>query len=236
MTAVAGPAERREELKDVFREASACVRCPQLAQTRRTVVFGAGNADADLMFIGEAPGQTEDERGLPFVGRAGVLLDELLGEIGLARGDVFITNVLMCRPPGNRDPHPVEVERCQEWLWRKLDLVRPTVVCALGNFAAKLLRDDPTGITRIHGRVEERRLGSLNVRLLPLFHPAAALYTPANVEVLRQDFQVIPDLLALPPLPAPDAAAEPDAPPAREPDGIPPAGTAPDDTTQLGLF
>lgn len=202
-------------------------------ETRTQVVFGAGNADADLMFVGEAPGQTEDEQGVPFVGRAGALLDELLAEIELARADVFITNVLMCRPPGNRDPHPVEVQRCQEWLWQKLELVRPTVVCSLGNFATKLLRGDQTGITKIHGQVEERRLGSINVRLLPLFHPAAALYTPANVALLRQDMAQITGLLALDPLP--DPAPEP-APPALSAQTDAPTVLVADDADQLGLF
>lgn len=202
---------RRERLKEAFRAARACERCPQLVETRSNVVFGGGNADADLMFVGEAPGQNEDEQGLPFAGRAGELLDDLLGQIGMARSDVFLTNVLMCRPPGNRDPHPNEVERCQRWLSEKLELVRPTVVCSLGNFATKLLRGDQTGITRIRGQKEERTLGGLRVRLLPLFHPAAALYTPGNVELLRADFQRIPELLALPPLPQPERT-EPSAP------------------------
>src|SRR3954451_82800 len=121
--------ERREELKQVYREAAGCTRCPQLAAARHTVVFGSGSADAALMFVGEAPGRNEDEQGLPFVGQAGRLLDELLGEIGLSRDQVFVTNVLRCRPPGNRDPHPVEIERCQEWLFGTVALVQPVVIC-----------------------------------------------------------------------------------------------------------
>jgi uracil-DNA glycosylase family 4 len=220
--------ERREALKALFHEARGCTRCPQLAATRHTVVFGGGNANADLMFVGEAPGRNEDERGLPFVGQAGKLLDTLLGEIGLTRAEVFVTNVLRCRPPGNRDPHPVEIENCQEWLFGTIEQVQPTVICTLGNFATKLLRGDPTGIMRIHGRAEERMVGPRRVRLFPVFHPAAALYTPANVDVLRQDFQHLPGLLAQgppeqpPPLveapPEPEtaeveAAAEADGPP-----------------------
>ena len=144
--------ERREALKDVYLQARDCPRCPQLAATRNTVVFGSGNADADLMFVGEAPGKNEDEQGLPFVGQAGKLLDRLLGEIGLTRGDVFIANVLKCRPPGNRDPHPEEIENCQDYLLRQVELIEPRVICTLGNFATKLLRADPTGITRLHGQ------------------------------------------------------------------------------------
>src|SRR5918998_3398092 len=135
--------ERREALKAVWRQASTCTRCPQLAATRATVVFGAGNADADLMFVGEAPGANEDRQGLPFVGQAGQLLAKLLGEIGLAREDVFICNLLKCRPPGNRDPLPQEIENCQEYLWAQLELVQPKVVCTLGSFSTKLLRGDP---------------------------------------------------------------------------------------------
>src|SRR5690349_22782978 len=114
-------AERREELKAVLQEARDCTRCPQLAATRTTVVFGAGNADADLMFVGEAPGANEDKQGLPFVGQAGRLLDQLLSEIGLARADVFIANVLKCRPPGNRDPLPAEIEHCKGYLQRQVE-------------------------------------------------------------------------------------------------------------------
>jgi uracil-DNA glycosylase family 4 len=191
--------ERREALKAVWEQAKGCTRCPQLAQTRNTVVFGAGNADADLMFVGEAPGANEDKLGLPFVGQAGKLLDKLLVEIGLERGDVFIANVLKCRPPGNRDPHPAEIENCQEYLMRQVELIQPRVICTLGNFATKLLRADGTGITRLHGQPEVRVVGRRAVRLYPIFHPAAALYTPAMVETLRVDFGRLPALLALDP-------------------------------------
>ena len=152
--------ERREALKAVYHQARDCTRCPQLAATRTTVVFGSGNADADLMFVGEAPGRNEDEQGLPFVGQAGKLLDKLLDEIGLQRGDVFICNTLKCRPPGNRDPHPEEIENCHEYLLRQVELIEPRVICTLGNFATKLLRADPTGITRLHGRDEVRVIGT----------------------------------------------------------------------------
>jgi DNA polymerase len=190
--------ERREGLKRVFERARSCVRCPQLAETRKSVVFGSGNANADLMFIGEAPGVSEDERGLPFVGRAGQLLDQLLAEIGLERGDVFIANVLKCRPPGNRDPLPVEIENCREYLDSQVELIQPRVICALGNYSTKLLRGDPTGITRLHGQAEVITLGRRAVRLYPIYHPAAALYTPRMLETLREDMRGLPALLALP--------------------------------------
>jgi len=228
---------RREELKAVFHQAKGCTRCPQLAATRTTVVFGSGHADADLMFVGEAPGRHEDLQGVPFVGQAGKLLDQLLGEIGLTRGDVFVVNVLKCRPPGNRDPHPAEIDACQDYLFKQVELIEPRVICTLGNFATKLLRGDPTGITRLRGRPEVRVVGPRAVRLYPIFHPAAALYTPANVEVLRADFMRLPELLALdpPPQPEPERPAEPEPepelarPPEAEAEPAPPA-------MQLGLF
>jgi DNA polymerase len=227
--------ERRDALKLVYEQASACQRCPQLVESRNTVVFGAGNADADLMFVGEAPGANEDKLGLPFVGRAGQLLETLLGEIGLARADVFIANTLKCRPPGNRDPLPLELDNCSGYLLAQLDLIQPKVVCTLGNFATKLLRDDPTGITRLHGQPEIRTIGDRTVRLYPLLHPAAALYTRSNVEVLREDFAQIPALLALPAPPQPDQTAEPPSSAAAEPGEQPQSsGAAPDD--QLDLF
>src|SRR4051794_27013776 len=226
--------ERRDALKAVYDEARGCTRCPQLVQTRQTVVFGAGNADADLMFVGEAPGANEDKLGLPFVGQAGKLLEKLLGEIGLERSDVFIANVLKCRPPGNRDPHPVEIESCQDYLVRQVQLIEPRVICTLGNFATKLLRAEPTGITRLHGQPEIRVVGGRTVRLYPLFHPAAALYTPSNVEVLREDFRRIPDLLAMP---LPEQPGEPEVEPEPE---LQPSGAAaeaePVAASQLGLF
>jgi uracil-DNA glycosylase len=224
--------ERREELKASWREAQSCTRCPQLAATRQTVVFGSGNADADLMFVGEAPGANEDRQGLPFVGQAGRLLETLLGEIGLSRQDVFIANTLMCRPPGNRDPFPQEIENCRDFLLRKLELIEPRVVCTLGNFATKLLRADPsTGITRLHGRAEIRRIGPRSVRLYPIYHPAAALYTPRMLEVLREDFHRLPELLALEPPPQPEPEPEPEPEPIVEPDSAADAERA-----QLGLF
>jgi len=223
-------AERREELKESYRRASGCTRCPQLAATRQTVVFGSGHADADLMFVGEAPGASEDRQGLPFVGQAGRLLDELLAGAGLGRADVFVANVLLCRPPGNRDPLPQEILNCQGYLLEKLELVEPKVVCTLGNFATKLLRDDPTGITRLHGRDETRTIGRRTVRLLPLFHPAAALYTPSSLQTLRADFARIPELLAL------EAPPQPEVTPPEPVEDSPATASGPDPDVQLGLF
>jgi uracil-DNA glycosylase family 4 len=228
--------ERREALKEVLTEVKGCVRCSELATARRNVVFGAGNADADLMFIGEAPGASEDEQGLPFVGQAGKLLEKLLVEIGMTRAEVFIANVLKCRPPGNRDPLPVEIENCREYLYRQVELIQPRVICSLGNFSTKLLRGDPTGITRLHGQPQPLTLGSRTVRLYPIFHPAAALYTPRMLETLREDFSRLPALLALGELEQPEALEIPEV---AEPQEQVPAGKPGDDgaeVDQLGLF
>jgi DNA polymerase len=151
------------------------------------------------MFVGEAPGYHEDQQGRPFVGAAGKLLGELLASIGLSREQVFIANVLKDRPPNNRDPRPEEISACEPWLWQQIALIRPSVICSLGNFATKLLSGDPTGITRVHGRPQLHVLGGQSVYLYPIFHPAAALYTPAMLATLKQDFLRLPDLLASPP-------------------------------------
>jgi uracil-DNA glycosylase family 4 len=244
---VRSAAERRELLKVVYERALGCTACP-LHATRTTVVFGAGNADADLMFIGEGPGANEDRQGVPFVGRAGKLLDTLLDEIGLERASVFIANVVKCRPPGNRDPHPQEIEACHSYLRAQVELIEPRVICTLGNFSTKLLRADPTGISRLHGQDEVRTIGERTIRLLPLLHPAAALYTPSSLQTLRDDFARIPALLQAP-LPLQPPRSGPEAPdsPGRTPktlDETQPQpqlesrspGTEAAEPEQLGLF
>ena len=205
---------RRETLVEVYNQASVCERCP-LSETRNRVVFGAGNADADLMFVGEAPGAEEDRQGLPFVGRAGAFLTELIEGIGMTRDEVFINNVILCRPPGNRDPQPEEIDSCRPWLEQRINLIQPRVIGTLGNFATKLLTANPTGITKVRGTPQEHAIGGRSVYMLPLFHPAAGLRTPRVAEQLREDFRQIPDLLARPlpegpePL-VPDKEPEPD--------------------------
>jgi DNA polymerase len=197
--------QRREQLVALFKEVSTCTKCP-LHETRAKTVFGAGNADAELMFVGEAPGAEEDRQGLPFVGRAGQLLNQLLEEIGLSREQVFIANVLKSRPPGNRDPQPLEIEACKPYLFEQVRLIEPKVVCTLGNFATKLLSGSPVGITRVRGTPQVHELGGRTVFLLPLLHPAAALRTPAMKEQLREDLATVPSLLSrTPPAPAPSA-------------------------------
>jgi uracil-DNA glycosylase len=221
--------ERRQKLVELYKEVQACTKCP-LHETRSKTVFGAGNADADLMFVGEAPGAEEDRQGLPFVGRAGQLLNQMLEEIGLSREDVFIANVLKSRPPGNRDPLPAEIQACEPWLWAQVGLIEPRVVCTLGNFATKLLSGSQTGITKVRGTPQVHELGGRMVYLLPLFHPAAALRTPAVKETLRGDFATIPELLRRP-LPDPPPSAEEIAE-AEERDGT----TPPPPSDQLGFF
>jgi DNA polymerase len=213
--------ERRGELVELYRHASGCTRCP-LAAGRTHVVFGAGNADAELMFVGEAPGHNEDLQALPFVGRAGKLLDELLAEVGLARDEVFVTNVNKCRPPRNRDPEPAEVEACRPYLDRQIALIEPAVIATLGNFATKLLTRSSRGITQVHGRAQVHELGGRTLRIYPLFHPAAALRTPRVLAELREDFARLPELLAEP-APVPLGA-------------VGPVATAPAPVPQLDLF
>ena len=183
-----------------------CTSCA-LAESRTQGVFGVGSSSADLMFVGEAPGFHEDKQGIPFVGAAGKLLTKLLAGIGIERDEVYIANVLKCRPPGNRDPLPDEIEACESHLFKQIELIQPKVVATLGNFATKLLSGKPAGITRVHGQPQEMTLGGQRVLLYPIFHPAAALYTPRMLEVLEQDFQRIPELLGReeePPAPAPE--------------------------------
>ncbi len=182
------------ELDALRDEASVCTRC-RLHEGRTRVVFGVGNPDADLMFVGEAPGFHEDQQGVPFVGQAGKLLDRLLEGIGLTRAEVYIANTLKCRPPGNRDPMPDEKHECEPWLFRQIELIRPKVIATLGNHATKQLTAKETGITRVHGQAQQATYGSVQVTIYPLFHPAAALYTPAMLKVLEEDFARLPALL-----------------------------------------
>jgi len=217
------PVEQFDELQAYAAATAACTRC-RLAQGRTQVVFGAGNPDADLMFVGEAPGFHEDRNGVPFVGQAGKLLDGLLAGVGLARDDIYIANVLKCRPPGNRDPQADEIESCEPHLFRQIELIQPKVIATLGNFATKLLSGRPLGITRVHGQEQELTIAGRSVVLYPLYHPAAALYTPAMLKVLEADFARLPAILgAEESAPAPVVELVPE-----------PAVAAP--AEQLGLF
>ena len=226
-------------------EVATCVRCP-LSEGRTQVVVGSGDLAADLMFVGEAPGYHEDIQGIPFVGASGKLLSALLEGIGLTRDDVFVANVLKCRPPGNRDPQPAEIRECEPHLFRQVSLIRPRMICTLGNFATKLLSGRPDGISRVHGHELPIEIGGHALLLYPLYHPAAALYTRSMLSTLEADFARIPELLrggtpepvATAPVheSAPLAATPPPAAPAPvAPAPVPGAATESTDE-QLGLF
>ena len=217
------PVAPPESLEEYATATAACTRC-RLAEGRTQVVFGGGNPRADLMFVGEAPGFHEDKQGIPFVGQAGKLLDGLLAGVDLRRDDVYIANVLKCRPPGNRDPQPDEIESCEPHLFRQIELIEPKVIATLGNFATKLLSGRPLGITRVHGQEQALTIAGRSALLYPLYHPAAALYTPAMLKVLESDFARLPELMGRGVQPA---AVE--APPEPEPQVEAPA-------EQLGLF
>ena len=205
------PVAHVETLEAYASATAGCTRC-RLAQGRTQVVFGSGSPQADLMFVGEAPGFHEDKQGVPFVGQAGKLLDRLLAGIELTRDEVFVANVLKCRPPGNRDPQQDEIEACEPHLFRQIELIEPKVIATLGNFATKLLSGRPLGITRVHGQEQELTIAGRSVLLYPIYHPAAALYTPAMLKVLEADFARLPGLLgavepaSLEPEPEPELA------------------------------
>ena len=200
-----------------------CTKC-RLSQGRTNVVWADGNLDADLLFIGEGPGFHEDRQGLPFVGAAGKLLDSLLAEIGLDRGKAAIVNVVKCRPPGNRDPLPDEIESCRPWLEAQLRHMQPRVIVTLGNFATRFMLEQPIGITRARGHRYRRR----GATVVPTFHPAAALrggrFGGMNpIDAIREDLALVKTVLDETSAPRP---AEVRAPVAQ----------AADDSRQLGLF
>ena len=178
------------ELTDLYDEIRACQKCI-LGQGRTNAVPGEGPEDADILFIGEGPGFHEDRLGRPFVGAAGTYLEELLNKIGLERKDVYIANVVKCRPPGNRDPRPEEIAACRPHLDRQIDIIRPRLIATLGRFSMQ--RYFPgASISRIHGR--PKRVG--NIIYYPMFHPAAALHQPRWRSLVEEDILKIPDLLA----------------------------------------
>jgi DNA polymerase len=182
-------------LADAALEASVCVAC-RLAQGRTQVVYGVGSDDADLMFIGEGPGYHEDKQGEPFVGAAGQLLNRMLAEIGTRREDVYIANVVKCRPPGNRDPLPDEIEACSPWLAEQVQLIDPHIVVTLGNFATRYVLERPASISRVRGQ----RFNWRGRTVIPTFHPAAVLHgggeASSQMQALRADFQTIKEALA----------------------------------------
>jgi uracil-DNA glycosylase family 4 len=233
------------ELEQLAALAASCTRC-RLHSGRTQVVFGDGSPHADLMFVGEAPGFHEDRQGLPFVGPSGQLLNRLLAGIGLRREDVYICNVVRCRPPGNRDPQADEIAACRDWLDGTIRLVDPKVVVTLGNFAAKTLLETTTGITRLRGRIYPFQ----DRMLLPTFHPSAALRADTSgrtenrtLRGMEEDFQTLARLLKEE-QPAPAGPSDPTPPGAEDRAGVGPvaeATAAPAEATvpegeQLGLF
>ena len=181
---VAQLAAIREDIGD-------CVRCKLCLLGRKQIVFGVGNPNADLMFVGEAPGRDEDIQGIPFVGRAGQKLTQIIEAIGLTRGDVYIANVIKCRPPENRNPEPDEVEQCEPFLFRQIDTIKPKVIVALGTFAAKSLLKSTDSISRLRGRVYDYR----GAKLVPTFHPAFLLRNPACRREVWEDMKKVRALL-----------------------------------------
>ena len=168
-----------------------CTRCKLHGLGRKQIVFGVGNANADLMFVGEAPGADEDIQGIPFVGRAGQLLTKIIGAIGLTRDDVYIANVIKCRPPQNRNPEQDEVETCEPFLFQQIDIIKPKVIVALGTFAARTLLRTLDPISRLRGRVYEYR----GAKLIPTFHPAYLLRNPASKREVWEDMKLARRLL-----------------------------------------
>ena len=185
---------KEEEIQAIAEEVAECKKCG-LWKTRNKSVVGGGSLDAKIMLIGEAPGYNEDQRGEPFVGKAGKVLDEMLALIGLERGDIYIANILKCRPPSNRDPMPEEIGACTPYLDRQIGIIKPETMCLMGNFAASYIfgkfgiKQESMG--KIHGRMFRVRNLLLDARIIPLYHPASAVYNPEMKSTLMQDFRVI---------------------------------------------
>jgi DNA polymerase len=219
----------------VAEEASTCTKCKLATAGRTQVVFGMGDPDADLMFVGEGPGAEEDKQGLPFVGRSGQLLDKILfEELGITRDRVYIANTVLCRPPGNRDPEADEIAACNPWLEKKLELIQPKVIVTLGNFATKFVLQTPLGITRVRGSVHTWH----GRKVIPTFHPAAILHgggeKSRQFEQLREDFSLIRSTLdAMSEDPAAVPTPTPTPPPTPVPARVPePMQARPPGTTE----
>jgi len=178
-------------LSDLCQEIALCQKCEVLAENRTRVVPGDGPEDADVMFIGEAPGWHEDQQGLPFVGPAGLFLERLLASINLTRQQVYISNVIKCRPPGNRDPLPSETQNCREWLDRQIELIRPKIIVTLGRYSMALFFSGKS-ISKIHGTAQKQG----NILYYAMYHPAAALHQQSLRRAIEEDMLKIPSLLA----------------------------------------
>ena len=175
------------------------VKNTEIFKNCKNIVVGRGNLDADILFVGEAPGRNEDEQGLPFVGAAGKNLDRLLGKVGLISDDIYIANILKCRPPENRDPLPDEIRAHTPWLLKQIKEIKPKVICSLGNYATKFFlaqcdvdkMDKQPGITSVHGKVRMIEIDDLKIKLIPLFHPAAIIYNRALTEEWEKDMEIV---------------------------------------------
>jgi len=185
-----------ENLDDIKKEVLSCEKC-ELFKFRTNPVFGEGNVRAKIMFIGEAPGFNEDKKGKPFCGQAGKILDELLDSVGIKRNEIYITNILKCRPPNNRDPKLEEIQSCTPYLEKQIEIVNPKIICTLGNYSTEFilkkygLGNQIQGISKIHGKVFEVKTLFHNIKIVPLYHPAVATYNPNMKEILKKDFQIL---------------------------------------------
>ena len=189
-----------EKLKKIKEEVLACKKC-SLYKTRKYPVIGMGNHQAKIIFIGEAPGAQEDKTGNPFCGRAGKMLDELLNSVDIERKDIYITNILKCRPPANRDPEEQEIKSCSPYLERQIQIIKPEIICSLGRFAMSFLmekfdlRDQIQQISKIHGKVFETEKNSQKLKIIPFYHPAVAIYNLNMKEILIKDFKVLKNIV-----------------------------------------
>ncbi len=211
-------------LQDLAKSLHNCQLCKLAKLGRRQVVFGVGNPHATVMFVGEAPGFHEDQQGEPFVGAAGKLLNDLLRSAGLSRSDIYIANVIKCRPPNNRDPEPDEVETCKPFLLQQIAMIRPTLVCTLGNWATQTLLERKVGITKVRGQAFYMK----DFVLFPLLHPAAALHQSSMLEPLREDFKKLREFL--------DRNTKPAEPTTAPPIAAPTLDIEPPQPTQMDLF
>lgn len=188
---------KQEEIEKISDLVKNCRKC-KLWKTRNKPVVGAGSITVRVMFIGEAPGRNEDLQGLPFVGKAGKILDELLTSVGFQRDDVYIANILKCRPPENRNPFKSEIETCTFYLDKQIEIIQPIVICPLGNFATSFIFNKfglgEEKISKVHGKVFNAEFNNQKVKIIPMYHPAVATYSPNTLDVLKEDFKKIEEV------------------------------------------
>ena len=188
--------DQKEELRKIKEKVLNCRKC-ELWKTRTNIVLGEGDVDTRIMMVSEAPGYNEDKTGRPFCGAAGKILDELLGSVGIKRKDVYIANLLKCRPPNNRDPLPEEIKACTPYLEQQIEIIKPEVICPLGRYSMRFLmekfglKEEIEPISKIHGKIFEVKTLFQNIKIIPLYHPAVATYNPNMKEILKKDFQVL---------------------------------------------